>query len=50
MPLLFYLIAAQRAIASRVQLWDIIGASFSQTQNKHQFSLAVLTTDAFSRS
>jgi hypothetical protein len=36
-------IAAQRAIASRIRLWDSVRASFSKTQEKPRLSLAVTT-------
>jgi hypothetical protein len=38
-------IAAQRAIASRIQLWDSVRASFSKIQEKRRLSLAVTTNN-----
>src|ERR1700745_3394110 len=38
-------IAAQRAIASRIQLWDSVRASFSKIQEKRRLSLAVATNN-----
>jgi hypothetical protein len=36
---------AQRAIASRIRLWDSIHASFSKTQEKRRLSLSVTTNN-----
>jgi hypothetical protein len=38
-------IAAQRAIASRIQLWDSVRASFSKAQDKRRLFLAVATNN-----